>query len=153
MILTEREHYGSATQDTEELRSPSEIPSAKKIASKQEGLHGWLKYYAGFSPRFVQGVARFLDLDSESLVYDPFTGTGTTNIVCKSMNIPSFGMELNPISYLVANAKLAWSLNSCDVNKELALLRPELIGESDCGLLDEQVGTDKSTKYLFNAAR
>ncbi len=151
-MFTDLEHYRRAETDLDGLRSPTEIPSAKKIASKQKGVHGWLRYYAGFSPSFVQGVASFLNLNSDSLVYDPFTGTGTTNIVCKALNIPSFGMELNPISYLVANAKLS-CVNPSETIKELMLLRPQLIGEFDSDLSDKQVGSDKSTRYLLNAAR
>ena len=88
-----------------------DIGSPKLRMSDRAGIHGWLYYFAAFSPHFVRAVIRMLGLNDESLLLDPFLGCGTTCVVAKSMNVPSFGVELNPLGYFVSRAKLSWNIN------------------------------------------
>lgn len=47
----------------------------------------------------------------DQIVYDPFTGTGTTNVVCKQRGIKSIGVEAHPFVQNVALVKTTWDLD------------------------------------------
>ena len=87
-----------------QLRSPKLTPKDRL------GIHGWIHYLAGFSPRFVESVLHVLAIDSGSNLLDPFVGAGTTTLVAKKTGIDYTGLDLNPIGCVVARAKLSWDV-------------------------------------------
>jgi len=87
-----------------------DVGSPKLSVRDRSGVFGWLHYFAAFSPGFVRSAINFLRLENNSLILDPFVGSGTTCIVSKCANIPSVGLELNPVGYFVSRAKLNWNL-------------------------------------------
>ena len=56
------------------------------------------KHPARMSEKLVVKIIKYLknmgEIESDSIVLDPFTGVGTTNIVCSLNGIPSYGIEL-----------------------------------------------------------
>jgi DNA modification methylase len=102
------------------------LPTPKISPTGRSGVHGWLYYYAAFSAQFVKSLLTTLRLNQDSLVLDPFVGCGTTSAVAKSMGIPSIGIELNPIAYYVARAKVGWKPNAPQLNKALQSLEDRL---------------------------
>ncbi|MBI4266879.1 MAG: hypothetical protein HY668_00730 [Chloroflexi bacterium] len=54
----------------------------------------------------VEAKIREKSLNGESLVADPFLGTGTTSLVARMMGIPSLGIEAHPFVHWVAKVKL-----------------------------------------------
>jgi DNA modification methylase len=128
------------------------IPKAKSGRHRFDGVHGWLPYYAGFSADFVYSILSRLSLDANSLVFDPFTGCGTTNVVCKSVNVPSVGLELNPVAYVASNAKLAWNLEQSEIGSQLNKLDPSKLG--DCNWIhapSQRTGSNEAVDYLVAA--
>ncbi|MBI2859870.1 MAG: hypothetical protein HYX90_12450 [Chloroflexi bacterium] len=95
------EHYGSFRDS---LKSP---------------IHRWFTYPAGYSHRLVEAKIRENCLNSESLIADPFLGTGTTSLAARMAGIPSLGIEAHPFVYWVAKVKL-------HVNYDLASVRRSL---------------------------
>jgi len=93
-----------------DLELSFDIGSPKLRASERVGIHGWLHYFAAFSPSFVEATINMLKLSDSSLLLDPFLGSGTSCVVAKSMNIPSVGVELNPMAYFISRAKLCWNI-------------------------------------------
>jgi hypothetical protein len=58
-------------------------------------------------------VRRYLErfrVDRNSLVLDPFCGTGTTLVECKKLGIPSVGIERNPMASFASRVKTDWSV-------------------------------------------
>jgi DNA modification methylase len=131
------------------------IPRAKSSRTPSTGLHGWLPYYAGFSPDFVSVILGRLSLGRSSLVFDPFAGSGTTNIVSKTLGIPSIGLELNPVAYLVANAKLCWGLQAQQIEKEIGRFDPDNFKESTSETLpaSDKLLLTETTSYLLDIGR
>lgn len=68
-------------------------------------VHRWFRYSAGFSANWVKEL--LLNLKPAN-VFDPFAGSGTVNIVCDEIGIPSFGYEAHPFVYRIADAKTYW---------------------------------------------
>lgn len=74
-------------------------------------VHRWFTYPAGFSYRAVEEAFRLYDIVPGKAVYDPFAGTGTTNIVAKQAGVRSFGVEAHPFVQFVAATKLYWEFD------------------------------------------
>ena len=131
------------------------IPKAKSSRSRGKGPENWLPYYAGFSADFVSIILNLLSLDSTSLVFDPFAGSGTTNLACKCAGIPSIGLELNPVAYVVSNAKLTWDLDESEIMRQIEGLDPSKLGNSSAiqKAAFEKVPLNDSMEYLLNAGQ
>jgi len=83
-----------------ELRNPKLNPSSN------QGKSSWYHYYAGYSPKFVKDVLKYLDLPSDAIVMDPWNGSGTTTQVAKDMGFSAIGYDINPVMVIVAKAKM-----------------------------------------------
>lgn len=71
-------------------------------------VHRWFTYPAGFSYKAVEEAFRLYEIQPGMSVYDPFAGTGTTNIAAKQHGVHSFGVEAHPFVQFVAQTKLDW---------------------------------------------
>ena len=69
--------------------------------------HGWLRLTPAYSVRLVEEILERLDYRPQR-VLEPFSGTGTTELVCAELGIPSFALEINPFLVWLANAKLGF---------------------------------------------
>ncbi len=76
--------------------------------SKQAPIHRWFQYPAGFSFRAVEHVLTEHCIRPGQIVYDPFAGTATTLVACKSKGIESYGVEAHPFVFEVATVKTFW---------------------------------------------
>lgn len=69
------------------------------------GRHGWLRLTPAYSVRLVEEILADLNYNPRC-VMEPFSGTGTTELVCANKGIPSFALEINPFLVWLGNAKL-----------------------------------------------
>jgi len=74
-------------------------------------VHRWFTYPAGFSYKAVQHSIETYKITKGMTVYDPFMGSGTTNLLCKSKGIHSVGVEPHPLVYRITNAKMNWDID------------------------------------------
>lgn len=80
-------------------------------------IHNWFTYPAGFSYKAVESSLDTYSVRAGKCVYDPFMGTGTTNLTAKKLGLNSFGTEAHPFVYWVAKTKLNWSINEKEALK------------------------------------
>lgn len=80
--------------------------------SMKAPVHGWFTYPAGYSYKLVEVKIKEANLDSSSLVLDPFLGSGTTALVAKSLGVPSIGYEAHPFVSQITKAKLNWDIDT-----------------------------------------
>lgn len=85
--------------------------------SMRAPVHGWFTYPAGYSYRLVEVKIAEAGLNKDSLVLDPFLGSGTTAVAAKFMGIPSIGYEAHPFVQQIASAKLNWSVNTQELRE------------------------------------
>ncbi|SFV00263.1 hypothetical protein [Alicyclobacillus macrosporangiidus] len=64
------------------------------------------EYYAGYTKEFVYDVLRYLKLSSDSVVMDPWNGSGTTTRAAIDCGYSAIGYDLNPVMVVVARAGL-----------------------------------------------
>lgn len=63
-------------------------------------------YYAGYSSEFSNNLLSTLGLSQNSIIFDPWNGSGTTTRSAFSNGFDSIGFDLNPSMVLVAKARL-----------------------------------------------
>jgi hypothetical protein len=79
------------------------------MANRDEPVHRWIPWIAGFSTAFVEDcLATFLPRRSarRSLVLDPFAGVGTTLVTAIANGHDAVGFEINPYAVLASRVKV-----------------------------------------------
>lgn len=64
-------------------------------------IQRWFPYREGYSTKLVNSFLTELNIMGN--VFDPFCGSGTTLLAARHNSLNSFGVDINPISTLVAN--------------------------------------------------
>lgn len=71
------------------------------VKSKDTPFQRWYPYIEGYSPAFVKSLIKNFDI-KDTLVYEPFAGTGTTLFAADEENISTVYSEVNPLlQYLI----------------------------------------------------
>lgn len=76
--------------------------------NRNQPLHRWVPWIAGFSASFVAGVLDGADArdPADVTVLDPFAGVGTTLVEALKLGHEAVGFEINPYAALVCRTKL-----------------------------------------------
>ena len=74
-------------------------------ASKEEWVHGWLRYKEGFSSQLVDKLLDEFAVRPGDVVLDPFAGSATTLLVAKTRGLDAVGIEILPVCHLAWEAK------------------------------------------------
>lgn len=93
-------------------------------------VYRWFTYPAGFSFKAVEYSINSEHLLPGNTVYDPFMGTGTTNLAAKTMGINSCGVEAHPFVYPIACCKLYWDIDPQVVREHLRILGQNIRSDS-----------------------
>lgn len=75
-------------------------------------IQRWFPYREGYSTKLV--LSFLAELNINGIVFDPFCGSGTTQLASRQKNLHSFGIDVNPISILVAETE-----NECYTNMDI----------------------------------
>lgn len=86
-------------------------------------VFNWFTYPAGFSYKAVKYSIQEEKLGAGSVIYDPFMGSGTTNLVAKTMGINSIGVEAHPFVQPIAKCKLNWDINEKNIQENLEIIK------------------------------
>jgi DNA modification methylase len=85
-------------------------------------IHNWFTYPAGFSYKAVQAGIRQHDIGEGDVIYDPFMGSGTTNLTAKGLGISSYGVEAHPFVFRIARTKLNWEVNKNSIGEAMTAI-------------------------------
>jgi transcriptional regulator with XRE-family HTH domain len=86
-----------------------EKPKATSVSwNSNYGSHGWHRYVGRFPPHVVRALLNHFGAGPESVVCDPFAGSGTTAVECRLLGIPFVGIEICPLSCLITRTKSAF---------------------------------------------
>ncbi|MGO1077126.1 hypothetical protein [Inquilinus sp. CA228] len=82
------------------------IESPKLTPQAQRGWNGFFPYYAGYPESFARALLKSAHLPVDSMVLDPWNGSGTTTYSAYQLGIKSCGFDLNPVMVIIARARL-----------------------------------------------
>ncbi len=132
---------------------PSEVTFK---AGKNEPFQRWYPYIEGYSPSFVRTLIETNNI-SDTLLYEPFAGTGTTIFASDSMMIDTVYSEINPLLRSLITAKI--KVQSLSNEKRLVLATDLLnayeniihsLGPIDVELQKAYTSVFGSSKYFNN---
>ncbi|HVT19135.1 MAG TPA: DNA methyltransferase [Thermoanaerobaculia bacterium] len=109
----------------------------------------WYSYYAGYSERFAAEALALLDLPSQSLVLDPWNGSGTTTAVARALGHRPVGYDLNPSMVIVAKARLL----DLGVLPSVDSIASEILAEASSTTPDDELHEPLSAWFMPAAAR
>jgi len=78
-------------------------------------IHNWFTYPAGFSYKAVESNIHANGIKQGQSIYDPFMGSGTTNLVAKKLAINSYGVEAHPFVFRITRTKMNWEINRDEI--------------------------------------
>jgi site-specific DNA-methyltransferase (cytosine-N4-specific) len=84
--------------------SPEQLPNRRKLRYGPHDLH---EYRGKFFPQLVKSLINAAGLEKGSVVLDPTCGSGTANCEARAMGMQTLGLDLNPLSVLIARTKAA----------------------------------------------
>lgn len=108
---------------------------------KRARIHSFHRYFGKLIPAIPRFAIREFS-DKDDIVLDPFCGSGTTLVESSLSDRNSFGIDLNPLSCLISNAKVNYLKEDRLMNEKKRLL--EMIG-SDSGK-----NYEKNTPFCIN---
>lgn len=82
-------------------------------------IHNWYKFTAGFSYKLIDTLIESNELKSDSVIYEPFAGCGTTLVQAQKKQIRAIGNEGQTFMYDVIRAKLNWNFDKDEVKKKM----------------------------------
>ncbi len=90
---------------------PRKNGAINNLLPVDQPAHDWYRFVLSFPPHLVRDYADRFELNSDSLLLDPFCGTGTTIVEGKKLGIPAVGIEAVPLPLLASQTKVDWSPN------------------------------------------
>lgn len=102
-------------QLTDMERSDSALDQARdtngrinRIDPLDRAFHDWYRFVLSFPPHLVRDYIADFGLGSESVLLDPFCGTGTTLVEARLNGMASVGLEANPFAAFASRVKVDW---------------------------------------------
>lgn len=94
-----------------EARSSIGVPVTNQTTNAlRDGVFGWYHYVQDFHGEFALDWIRRLAMPGD-VIWDPFSGSGTTVLASKLAGHASFGYDVNPLMVDVARAKTDWTVD------------------------------------------
>jgi hypothetical protein len=90
---------------------------ANRIDPVDLPVHDWYRFVLSFPPHLVREYMKKFGLNDQSLVLDPFCGTGTTIVECKKNAIPAIGIEALPMPNFASMVKTDWEIEPGDLHQ------------------------------------
>jgi DNA modification methylase len=115
--------------------------------------HRWYYYKEGFSPNLVEKAIEQTGVAKDDLIIDPFNGSGTTTLTSSLLGHNSIGIEVNPFTSFLSDAKV----KNAEVS-ELNKIESKLFKSIEKGKSSPLLGfstfseTNELEKWLFNDA-
>jgi len=85
-------------------------------------IHNWYDFVLSYPPHLVRHYINKFNISDHHIVFDPFSGTGTTPIECMKSGINSIGMEANDVVLFASKVKSAIFLEPASLREYLSYI-------------------------------
>lgn len=85
--------------------------NSNSINFEDEAFHNWYRFVLSYPPHLVRDYINDFHLNENTVLLDPFCGTGTTLVESKLNHIPSIGLEANPFPHFASSVKVDWQID------------------------------------------
>jgi len=96
------------------MSAPNQAPVTSgnnRIEARDLPFHNWYRSVLSYPPHLVRDYLRSFDLSDDSVILDPFCGTGTTVVEAKLCGTKSIGIEANPFPCFASGVKISWEID------------------------------------------
>lgn len=114
---------------------------ANKLDPQDRAFHDWYRFVLSFPPHLVREYINKFELNRNSIVLDPFCGTGTTLVEVKLAGMYGIGLEGNPFPHFASAVKTNWALSADELS-----LRTRQIADQALAILKSQ-GIDDNLSF------
>lgn len=124
--------------ETKAKEKRASLSDSNKVTVEDRPAHEWFRFVLSFPPHLVREYLERFDVSAESVVLDPFCGTGTTVVECKKQGVASIGIEAHPLSHFAGTVKTNWSVSAGKLRKTARAIADKVIGAlENQGIVDE----------------
>lgn len=89
----------------------------------------WYSYIEEFSSKLILNKIKKENLKKNSIIYDPFIGSGTTAIVSNLSGYDAIGFDSNPLMTLVSKVKTNWTIKTKDIEEEFKKINLKFLNQ------------------------
>lgn len=82
-----------------------------KLDPQDRAFHDWYRFVLSFPPHLVRDYLDDFAANKNSVVLDPFCGTGTTLVEAKLRGLSSYGTEANSFANFASKVKTDWEIS------------------------------------------
>ncbi|RZJ71690.1 DNA methyltransferase [Flavobacterium sp.] len=104
------------------------------VKSKSLPFQRWYPYIEGYAPDFVKSLINNYGI-ANTIIYEPFAGTGTTLLAADELNIKTVYSEVNPLLQFLIETKISVLKSSDSRRKNIAeslkVIKHTIIGDID----------------------
>ena len=118
------------------------------IGAEDRGIHDWYRFVLSYPPHLVRDYIRDFGLGEQSVILDPFCGTGTTLVEAKLNGIRAIGLESNPFPHFASIVKTDWNIAPDELRAFGEHVSESTYAELANQGIDDWLFTSKSTVKL-----
>lgn len=121
---------------------------ANKLAAQDRAFHDWYRFVLSFPPHLVRDYLSKFELNKNSVVLDPFCGTGTTVVESKLAGMKAIGLEGNLFPHFASSVKTSWNLNADLLASKAQIIATETLEVLKSQGIDDNFPFEKEVKDL-----
>ncbi len=92
-------------------------------------VHKWYDYLEDFPYSLIEEKIIEYKLKQESLVVDPFAGSGTTLVSANLFKCNAIGFDANPLMTFISEVKTTWDIDLVRFKKEISCISKRFVKE------------------------
>ena len=90
-------------------------------------IHKWYDYLEDFPYSLIEEKFVEYNLRNDSIVVDPFCGSGTTMVTANMFHFDAIGFDANPLMTFVSKVKTTWDIDISSLNKTIRKVGNEFL--------------------------
>ena len=113
-------HLKYINKKNKEIKNIENISNSDISSFNKTGVcHRWYDYLEDFPYYLIEEKIKEYNLNENSIIVEPFAGSGTTNVSSKMFSMKSYGFDANPLMSFISEVKTTWDIDISILKKEI----------------------------------